>query len=375
LPHDAYVWQRRWTPAVSAAIAAASPNIRQWRVLAAEVSAAGTLVEVPPPAEPLQSSRQRVVMVVRIDGQIQQWNEESIAIRALQLVHLWRRSGTPVLGLEIDHDAATSRLARYATFLDRFQPARRQGLILSATALPSWLESDRIGDVLARVDEAVLQVHSVANPRTGLFDSQQASDWIRRWSRISPHPFVVALPTYGSRVTWNDAGKLAGVESEVARYGHLRNGRELFVRPLTVASFLDDLRRHANPQVSGIAWFRLPTSDDRRAWSMETWRAVMTGQSRVPLIRVDVLESDVPGTLNVYVSNDGVLDDVFPAALTIDSDRACESADAVIPYAISRRRGDLTMLLTEPRLLPAGSRHLAGWVRCAAAGGKVYARF
>jgi hypothetical protein len=186
---------------------------------------------------------------------------------------------------------------------------------------------------------------------------------------------MVALPTYGSRVTWNNASKLTSVESEVARYGHLSTGSELFVRPLDVAAFLAGLGRSGNRKVSGIAWFRLPTSDDRRAWSMETWRAVVDGQPLKPVVRVEVLESDVPGTLNVYVANDGVLDEVFPAELTIDADRGCESADAVMPYSISRQRGDLTMRLTDRRLLAAGSRHLVGWIRCGASEGKVNARF
>src|SRR5260370_41942319 len=37
LPHDAYIWQHRWTPAVTAALGHNSDVIRAWRWLGAEL--------------------------------------------------------------------------------------------------------------------------------------------------------------------------------------------------------------------------------------------------------------------------------------------------------------------------------------------------
>ena len=41
LPNDAYVWQRRWTPALNHALADSADMLRAWRVLAAELRADG----------------------------------------------------------------------------------------------------------------------------------------------------------------------------------------------------------------------------------------------------------------------------------------------------------------------------------------------
>ena len=36
------------------------------------------------------------------------------------------------------------------------------------------------------------------------------------------------------------------------------------------------MQRDAPDSLVGIVWFRLPTDSDRRAWSPDTWRAVVT---------------------------------------------------------------------------------------------------
>src|ERR1051325_9193966 len=43
LPHDAYVWQRQWTPALAAALDQSREVVRAWRVLAAETDRQGRL--------------------------------------------------------------------------------------------------------------------------------------------------------------------------------------------------------------------------------------------------------------------------------------------------------------------------------------------
>src|SRR5260370_4747714 len=41
LPRDAYIWQRQWTPAITAALEQNSDVMRAWRVLVAELGRGG----------------------------------------------------------------------------------------------------------------------------------------------------------------------------------------------------------------------------------------------------------------------------------------------------------------------------------------------
>src|SRR3954467_10783303 len=50
LSHDAYIWQRQWTPIVREAVAQSSDLMRGWRILAAQTDAEGRL-------QPLAGSR------------------------------------------------------------------------------------------------------------------------------------------------------------------------------------------------------------------------------------------------------------------------------------------------------------------------------
>ena len=43
LAHDAYVWQRRWQPALSAALRDSADLVGSWRILAGEVDRQGRL--------------------------------------------------------------------------------------------------------------------------------------------------------------------------------------------------------------------------------------------------------------------------------------------------------------------------------------------
>lgn len=80
----------------------------------------------------------------------------------------------------------------------------------------------------------------------------------------------MALPNYGSRVSWNRAGWVTAIESKVERCGVDEESEELFAKPEEVARFLEQLRRDHPANLKGIVCFRLPTVRDRRAWSLST---------------------------------------------------------------------------------------------------------
>jgi len=63
LSHDAYIWQRKWTPAVGIALLSSSDLVRAWRVLAAHSNEGGRLRQVAVNWEALKSSKRPVIAV------------------------------------------------------------------------------------------------------------------------------------------------------------------------------------------------------------------------------------------------------------------------------------------------------------------------
>src|SRR6266851_6051127 len=119
LPQDAYIWQRKWTPALRVALTKSSDLVHAWRVLAAYSDAGGHLQSVAVDWKALKSSGRPVIAVVRINGQLTQWNDDQMLGDLDGLLSQWRQMGAPIAGLEIDHDCGIARLAAYAKFLAR----------------------------------------------------------------------------------------------------------------------------------------------------------------------------------------------------------------------------------------------------------------
>ena len=364
LVNDAYIWQRSWNDPLLASLKESAPLIQQWRVLAAEADPGTNLVKISINRRVLQELGKPVVAVIRIDGRIGPDRLDStLALQSSALVSEWRKDGVPVRAIEIDYDCATSRLLRYRDFLRLLRARMPKAVKLSITALPSWIAGSHLLDVLAQVDEAVLQVHSVRAPSMGLFDRDSALHWVQAWSAISPVPFRVALPTYWSRVEWNQDGRVVSIESEAKKYGTDPVSRELVVQPFEVSSLVVELRRARFRNLAGIAWFRLPTALDQRAWSSRTWHAVMQGQTLSATLPVVHFQSDHTGVTDVYLFNNTSLDVRLPAQVLLSSND-CEFADSMPPYNFEQQPSGVRFVLHSEGLLRAGQKRLIGWLRC-----------
>jgi hypothetical protein len=363
LTHDAYVWQRRWTPALADALGGAADLVRAWRVLAAETDDAGRLIAMPIDRAALAASGRPVVLVVRLDGQSPRWDTTALRADVAALVAAWRGAAVPVVGLEIDHDGATARLAAYARFLAALRAMLPVAWRLSITALPAWLDAPALADVLAPLDEAVLQVHAVADPRTGLLAPRQALRWAAAFDRRTPVAFRIALPTYGSRVAWNADGRILAVESEIPRLVAGDRAAELIAAPRDVAALLRTLETAGLRHLAGIAWFRLPTDDDRRGWSPATWRAVVAGRTPQPRIEAVIEAGAQPALRTLVLANTGDADGTLPAAIALPRD--CRAADGIGAYRLERGIGGLTLRRTRDGLLRSRQALPVGWLRCA----------
>ena len=366
LTQDAYVWQRQWTPALAAALAATPSGVATWRVLAAQADVGGRLQPVAIDWDALRRDGRRVVLVVRIDGQLPAWDEDALRDDVAALLARWRDE--PIAGIEIDHDCGTARLAAYADFLKQLRATMPTALRLSITALPAWLPAPALDAVLATVDEAVLQVHAVSNPRAGLIDPARALRWAAAFDRRTAKPFRVALPTYGSRVVWDDDGAILAVESERPRLVTGATAAELVAAPQDMAALRTALADARLRHLVGIAWFRLPTDTDRRAWSPATWRAVIDDAPLTSHVTVIAASTDRPGLRDLRLVNDGDVDALLPRAVALPA--ACRLADGIGAYRLAQADSGPVLERIDAGRLPARHALPIGWMRCASGAGE-----
>jgi len=358
LNHDMYVWQLAWTPAVSAALAATAPAMTRVHVLALEIDPVGGLRQPSLDAAALHALSQPLVAVVRIDGRVTDLPPAIDHIRAM--LQEWQRLQLPMQALEIDFDCGTAQLDRYAGFLAEVRPLLPRDVKLMITALPAWMASQRLPELIGAADQVVLQVHSVMDPVQGLFDADQAYQWIEKFSAIATQPFLIALPTYGSEVRWDEDGRILAVTSETtARIGSGVN-RELAVDPVTMSAFVRRLARHPVAKLAGIAWFRMPTAADERAWSVATFLAV---------VRSDPLQRSVVARLvangsggDIVIENTGLLDAPVPQSIQLRG--TCREADAVNGFVLKRTGHTLQWTRTTDRMMRAGAVVSVGWANC-----------
>jgi hypothetical protein len=363
LPHDAYIWQRFWTPQLIAAARLSSDMVRGWRILLAESDHAGRWVAVSVPWAEIQATQRPIIGVVRIDGRL---HERRMPALLDQVVSRIEAAGENLAGVEIDYDCPTSKLAAYARFLADLRSRLAPALALSITALPTWMNSGELVRLTADLDEIVLQVHAVDDPRRGLFNADQAERWVREFGRRVARPFRVALPAYNVRVTWRPNGRLASVEGEMPLLAGPSDGELLGAAPEAVLQFLQSLRRTAPANLIGVAWFRLPTDADQRSWSLQTWRAVIAGTLPPVRLSAGLVATEHPDVWTVTLSNDGPVDAALPRQVRLDPD--CEMADGANGFRLTAgsRRAERPLVLETAGAdrLRAHRKRIIGWARC-----------
>lgn len=357
--HDAYIWQRSWTPSVLDAARRSADIVRAWRILVAEADASGHWTSVDVSWAKIRATGRPIVAVVRIDGRLDEPNMTGAFERIAAL--------PAVAGVEIDYDCPTSKLASYAAFLAELRRRLPAAVALSITALPTWMNSNVLQRLGADLSEAVLQVHAVDDPRRGLFDPDRAELWAREFGRRIGRPFRIALPAYELRVTWRADGSRASVEGErpvLTGGGGAAEHATLMAAPETVLRLLHALEARPPDGWLGVVWFRLPTDADRRAWSLETWRAVVTDRLSPARISAELVPGDSPGVWTVALSNGGPVDGPVPRAVRLD--QSCASADGANGFRLKADEGaSLTLEAGEAGRLRAHSRRVIGWARCA----------
>lgn len=357
-----YIWQRVWQDGHAAALRESHDLFSTLRVLGLQIHPREGARIAQVNTSLLQRDGRPVWLVVRLDGSLTQLDAAAILPQIKSIIARWRSDGVNLTATEIDYDAPTSRLADYQQLLRALRQELPSDMTLSITALPTWLSSLQLLPLLAVVDSSVLQLHSVQSPKQGLFDPTLAQRWSTQYALISPHPFYLALPAYGSALI-SSPGQPLSVESESA-LRVVADKQELSVSPQQIDAFIRQLEKNPPTHFSGIVWFRLPLDNDSRAWSLSTLAAVIRHQPLTTrwqwLAHPDGANTNAESTLyELAIKNAGNIDAMLPEKITLQAED-CLAAAGVGNYRFSEQ----TFYLTAPALLRAGRTRTIGWARC-----------
>jgi len=164
------------------------------------------------PSAPIPGRRQH--LVVRIDSAIAKQMDPAIAARLIPLVvDGWTRNrNAATIGIQIDCDVPTRRLAAYAEVLRQLRAAMPEGIHLSVTMLLDWSHSRELPTLMAAVDAVVPQFYNAYLPidlsgQTPLVGGNDLERVVKRLEEIG-RPYRIGLGTYEQCSLYDAVGNL-----------------------------------------------------------------------------------------------------------------------------------------------------------------------
>lgn len=381
LTHEAYVWQRKHTADVVAAVAERGGQFRQLTFLATEINwekgSAPEIARIDLSALASGSATTALGLALRahaIPGRLEVGTPAArrISDLAVELIQNAAARSRRIDELQIDFDAAESQLDSYALCLAELRrtiaPVR-----LAFTALPAWLDHTAAFGRLARsADSFILQVHSLALPDSPralppLCEAGAALRAIRRAAKFGV-PFRAALPTYGYEVCFDARRRYKGIAADGSARAWPAGSTVRTVRadPAAMAGLVSVLQRQHPAALTGLAWYRLPVGEETLNWPWPALAAVMQG--RVPAASVSI-EADAspadPALFRIAVRNSGE-DDAFslhPISLDWSGARLV-AADALAGFSYGDEAdGGVKLSASSGFRLPPGRTRAVGWMR------------
>ena len=298
--------------------------------------------------------------MIRIDGRL---DEARIPALLDQVMARIEPVSAALAGVEIDYDCPTSKLATYARFLAALRSRLAPSLKLSITALPTWMTSSRAraADPRSRRDRPAGPCRGRSAPRPVRSGPGRALG-----ARLRPaHP--PAFPCGASRLrrardlaVRRAAGERRRRDAPARRRDERRAARA--PRPRRSCNSCTPCTIGAPEGLVGIAWFRLPTDADSRAWSLQTWRAVIAGELPAARLSAGLVPAERADLWTVTLSNDGPVDAALPRQVRLDP--ACEAADGANGFRLAAAGGPLVLEATGGGRLRANRKRIIGWARC-----------
>ncbi len=255
--------------------------------------------------------------------------------------------GARIAGLQLDIDVPTRLLPKYEQLLRAVRGRVPQGVKLSITGLPTWMESSALNETLRAVDFWIPQCYGAKipdrlNQLVPITSPQAVAQAVARARRLD-HPFYAGLPAYGYTILYNTRGELVEVRGDLdpARIANDLNFELIERRPFhgvsgkgdatasewryvyrarsdgvtdnlivregetlmidvpsaeTLRDYARAVREEAGEKLLGICVFRLPVDDDPTALTLEQLKAALsdtpaTVSSEVRLTRGGLQES------------------------------------------------------------------------------------
>ncbi|MDI2112181.1 DUF3142 domain-containing protein [Commensalibacter nepenthis] len=359
LPQEAYIWQKKWNNSLKPAIEQTMPFITGWRFLAGESEPDGQVIYPSIEFNILQQSHLPLTAVYRFDrlrplpsvDEVLTLIQQSPAYQTHHIHHI-----------ELDLDWPTSKLPIYIQLLRSLKTKLPQDVQLNITMIPDWMRSPVFPELTEQIPYPVLQVHSVDNPQTGLFNDEAALAYIRKMDHLTHHPFYIALPTYGLKIQATPSGTIYAIEGENDfKTGH--SGQELYSDPQQVRNLINKLQQNTPTNLKGIVWFRLPIVSDQRNWSHDTWMAMIRHQPlKGQIIVQEIPDSNNPGAIKIMLFNQGNIALPLPPMVPL----RCHIADGLFPYQLSLNNQGKYMLNLIKQVAPLNTHQerVIGWMRC-----------
>jgi len=387
MTQDVYIWQRVWAEPVRTAVTEYGKSFQALAVLGAQVSwdqnaAAGLprVMRVGVDWAALQATGQPVAIAIRVNeyrgnydfekpGSSHAGAGQTLAELAASLLEEARERGVAVVEVQIDFDAAESKLLAYRAWVEAIGQ-RISPVAVGITVLPSWLDAPGF-EALARSTGSagyVLQVHSFEKPALGekmtLCDPQAARAAVEKAGKIGA-PFRVALPTYGYLVAFDGGGKFIGLSAEGQR-AHWPAGamvREVRAEPAEIAPLVSGWMQDRPAAMTGLIWYRLPIERDAMNWRWPTLAAVMQGRSPIGDLKAAVTAEE-PGVRRVELINHGEGEARLDGTVFVSSRSGVEAADGLGGFAVTWGEAEARFApIGRGRRLAAGERVTVGWLR------------
>lgn len=370
LPHEVYVWQRQWTPAVRSGLERAAPAVAGFDVLIGEVGmkdGAVRTVLAQTDYAALTQVRRPVTLGLRIATYSGPFTPDAkplvAAIEILQsALGQAKAVGLRVAALQIDFDCPSAQLAGYTGWVRELHAAF-PGQAMEITALPDWLKRQNFALLATVAGRYVLQVHSVPGARGArpvLCDTAAARRAVVLAGRLGI-PFRVALPTYSCELLTDTAGHVKGVHAEEAATAP--EGGRLLLRANApeLAALVRDWEFSRPANLVGLIWYRLPIDTDRFNWRWPTLAAIIAGKTPEPQGRL-LFQPSGPGVEDAVLENNGDADWPLPAELALPKDTV--AADGVNGFHTEPHpTAAWTLHGGKDRILPPGARLICGWIR------------
>ena len=316
--NNVYIWQRNWDGHVEEAIGAIAGTAGNFTVLCGDLKFDGgkpVVTSVNINWNYLAQAETKATVAFRINTRASKYFAtdaidalvDSISDEISKTIK--SAPAEKIVGVQIDYDCPTSKLADYAKFITLLK-SKFTGFKISFTALPAWLDSEDFPALASTSDYYVLQVHSFKVPSDldealRPFSGDMVASWVKKASRIG-HPFYLSLPTYGYEVSFSENGKFLGLRAETPPVTYKPGTKHATVvtDPRKILAFLEEMDREKPEHLMGYFWFRLPLKTDEFNWSTEELKMIMARQVPRALVTTEIISPN-PGLYEVYVINSG----------------------------------------------------------------------